>query len=206
MTGSPARKSIGAPPTVSVLIRSGCSAAQIVASQPPWQSPTRLSLSLSMCATARVDHREVVVDAGVAGGVRGPDPVERVQAAQAGGLDDLDLALALGVVDDAGRVPGLGREDERGDDVAGPRRGEVAQPRDRRVQHDLVGVGPARLAAVGHQLAPAQEVEPGVGTRPGVGPPVQRSADGGGPELGGGVAEARLQRRGAGGCGQRAHG
>jgi hypothetical protein len=40
---SPAWKSIGAPAIVSVLTASGRSAAHSVASQPPWQSPTRFT-------------------------------------------------------------------------------------------------------------------------------------------------------------------
>ena len=52
----PALVSIGAPATISVLTRSGCMAAHSAASQPPWQSPTMLTVPSgpAMRSTARV--------------------------------------------------------------------------------------------------------------------------------------------------------
>ena len=52
----PALVSIGAPATMSVLTRSGCMADHSVASQPPWQLPTMLTVPSgpAMRSTARV--------------------------------------------------------------------------------------------------------------------------------------------------------
>ena len=61
------------PAIVSVWTASGCSAAQIVASQPPWQSPDQVDRPAEPLHGA-VDHFEVVLDRRVR--VSRPAPIQ----------------------------------------------------------------------------------------------------------------------------------
>ena len=148
-----------------------------------------------------VDLGQVVGDRRVLGLLRDADPVQRVEALEAGGEDRLHLALPGAVVDDAGVVARLRRQDERGHDVGRARGREVAQARERAAAHDALARGPLRRAPVGHQLPPAQAVERHVSGRPALGdgraPVVGHPADRGAPRLDRGVDRAARDRRDA---------
>ena len=150
-----------------------------------------------------VEDLEVVVDGRVLGLGRRADPVEREETGQAGGAQHLDLALGRAVVDDAGVVAGLGREHEGRDDAVAARGREVAQPGDRRRQHDLVGRVPARAPARGGDGPPAREVTRQVERARAAGggrlPVVERPLDQRAPRLDAVVGPGGRERGGTGG-------
>ena len=149
----------------------------------------------------RRDLGQVVGDRRVLGLLRDADPVQRVEALEPGREDRLHLALPGAVVDDAGVVAGLRRQDERGHDVGRARRREVAQAGERAAAHDAMARGPLRRAPVGHELPPAQAVERHVGGRAPLAerraPVVGHPADRGAPRLDRGVDRPARERRDA---------
>ncbi len=105
-----------------------------------------------------VDHVHVVLDRGIPGLAGGAHPVERERPLEPGFDDRAHLALLGRVVDDARVVAGLGRE-HQGRDHAAARDREVAQPGQRRLEHDLVRGGPGRLLALGGGSEPPWDVK-----------------------------------------------
>jgi hypothetical protein len=107
----------------------------------------------------RVELGDVVLDAGVLGGLRRAAPVECVDAAEPGGADRLHLALLRAVVDDRGRVTRLRRDDKRRHEGATRGLAEAPEQREWRAQDDLVRRRPRR------RLAPHRDVPQARGVR-----------------------------------------